>query len=201
CMNSTMRLNSSRSNQVPCCLQMSTITPEQRAKFMRFINCEQTGQGTYFTLFVSLAACAGSCAANPSTADCCSRSAQSISNEATSSQSPKQRSHSCTSVEPMVTRAMSVWQRGHFRSFASATSGTAAAAPQRWQCLLPTNIIAKHDGQATVARRELQNWHNGASVELAAPQLGQCRVSACILLILAATRKCGLAETAVTCFH
>ena len=52
-MNSTMRLNSSRSNQVPCCLQISTITPEQRAKFIRFINCEHSGHGTYFTLLVS----------------------------------------------------------------------------------------------------------------------------------------------------
>src|SRR4029078_30151 len=107
-MNSTIRLSSSRSNQVPCCLQMSTITPEQRAKFMRFINCEQTGQGTYFTLLASSADCDGSCDAKPSTADCCSRSAQIFSNEATSSQSPKQRSHSCTPVSPMVTRGMSV---------------------------------------------------------------------------------------------
>jgi hypothetical protein len=52
------------------------------------------------------------------------------------------------------------------------------------------NIIAKHEGQATVARREPQNWHSGASVELAAPQFGQLRVSACIAAILAAkTRK------------
>jgi hypothetical protein len=48
------------------------------------------------------------------------------------------------------------------------------------------NIIAKHSGQATVARRELQNWHSGAAVELAAPQFGQLRVSACIVRILAA---------------
>jgi gluconokinase len=54
------------------------------------------------------------------------------------------------------------------------------------------NIIAKHDGQATVARREPQNWHAGASVELAAPQLGQLRVSACIAGILTAQSKCGL---------
>jgi hypothetical protein len=46
------------------------------------------------------------------------------------------------------------------------------------------NIIAKHAGQATVARRELQNWHRGVSVELAAPQFGQLRVSACIVGIL-----------------
>jgi hypothetical protein len=42
------------------------------------------------------------------------------------------------------------------------------------------NIIAKHEGHATVAKRELQNWHKGASLELAAPQFGQFNVSACI---------------------
>ena len=30
---------------VPWPLQMSTITPEQRAKLIRFINCEHSGQG------------------------------------------------------------------------------------------------------------------------------------------------------------
>jgi hypothetical protein len=35
------------------------------------------------------------------------------------------------------------------------------------------NIIAKHEAQATVASRERQNWHSGASVEVAAPQFGQ----------------------------
>ncbi|HLN98494.1 MAG TPA: hypothetical protein VK208_08545 [Pyrinomonadaceae bacterium] len=60
-----------------------------------------------------------------------------------------------------------------------------AAAPQRGQCLLPLNIIAKQEGQAIVASREPQNWHAGASVELAAPQFGQLSVSACIVDILA----------------
>jgi hypothetical protein len=46
------------------------------------------------------------------------------------------------------------------------------------------NIMAKHDGQATVARRDPQNWQSGASVELAAPQFGQLSVSACIVCIL-----------------
>jgi hypothetical protein len=59
------------------------------------------------------------------------------------------------------------------------------------------NIIAKHDGQATVARREPQNWQAGASVELAAPQLGQLRVSACITGILTAQSKCGLQHSRV----
>ena len=42
------------------------------------------------------------------------------------------------------------------------------------------NIMAKHDGQATVASLELQNRQTGESDEIAAPQLGQLRVSACI---------------------
>jgi hypothetical protein len=49
--------------------------------------------------------------------------------------------------------------------------------------------MAKHEGQATVARRDPQNWHSGASVELAAPQFGQLRVSACIARILAGRQK------------
>jgi hypothetical protein len=59
------------------------------------------------------------------------------------------------------------------------------------------NIIAKHEGQATVARRELQNWQAGASVELAAPQFGQLRVSACIAGILSAQSKSGLQQSRV----
>jgi hypothetical protein len=52
------------------------------------------------------------------------------------------------------------------------------------------NIMAKQDGQATVARRDPQNWHIGASVEVAAPQFGQLSVSACTVVILSAkTRK------------
>jgi hypothetical protein len=38
-MNSMMRRNSSLSNQVPCALQTSTTTDEQRAKFTRCISC------------------------------------------------------------------------------------------------------------------------------------------------------------------
>ena len=61
----------------------------------------------------------------------------------------------------------------------------AAAAPQRGQCLLPMNIMPKHDGQATVASRELQYWHCVESEETAAPQLKQFRVSACMRGIVA----------------
>jgi len=59
------------------------------------------------------------------------------------------------------------------------------------------NIIAKHEGQATVASREPQNWQAGASVELAAPQFGQLRVSACTAGILSVQSKCGLQQSCV----
>jgi hypothetical protein len=62
------------------------------------------------------------------------------------------------------------------------------------------NIIAKHDGQAMVASRELQYRHAGASVELAAPQFGQFRVSACIAGILAGESKVDYKLNAVRCF-
>jgi hypothetical protein len=54
------------------------------------------------------------------------------------------------------------------------------------------NITAKHAGQATVARRDPQNWQNGASVEVPAPQFGQLSVSACIERILAVHFSSGL---------
>jgi len=64
------------------------------------------------------------------------------------------------------------------------------------------NIIAKHEGQATVASREPQNWHSGASVEVAAPQLGQLSVSACTLRILAgAFRKRRDVDYEMTLFY
>jgi hypothetical protein len=39
------------------------------------------------------------------------------------------------------------------------------------------NIIAKHDGHATVANFDSQYWQRGASDEIAAPQFGQLSVS------------------------
>ena len=63
--------------------------------------------------------------------------------------------------------------------------GFAAAAPHRGQCLLPKNIIAKHEGQATVARRASQKRHCGESLATEAPHIGQLRVSASITNILA----------------
>ncbi|MEP6742204.1 MAG: hypothetical protein ABJB61_06870, partial [bacterium] len=56
-------------------------------------------------------------------------------------------------------------------------------------CLLPTKIMPKHDGQATVASREPQNRQSGSSIAVAAPQLGQFSVSACITRILAVAIK------------
>jgi len=71
---------------------------------------------------------------------------------------------------------MFAWQRGHFNGAASASSARAAAAPQCGQCLLPMNIMPKHEGQATVASREPQKIQVVASDELAAPQFGQLSV-------------------------
>jgi hypothetical protein len=42
------------------------------------------------------------------------------------------------------------------------------------------NIMAKHDGHATVASFDSQYWHCGESDEIAAPQFGQFRVCASI---------------------
>jgi len=80
-------------------------------------------------------------------------------------------------------------QRGHLVSSAALVVGTTAAAPQRGQCLLPTKIMPKHEGQATVASREPQKRHSGSSVAVAAPQFGQLSVSACINRILTAAIK------------
>ena len=44
-MNSTMRRNSSGSNQTPCDRHESSITPEQPAKLKRFISSAQTAHG------------------------------------------------------------------------------------------------------------------------------------------------------------
>ena len=51
-----------------------------------------------------------------------------------------------------------------------------------------------------VASREPQNWHAGASVELAAPQFGQFSVSACIDGILAGESQVDYELNAVRCF-
>jgi len=42
------------------------------------------------------------------------------------------------------------------------------------------NIMAKHAGQAIVASCAPQYWQFGASVDVAAPHIGQFSVSACI---------------------
>ena len=44
------------------------------------------------------------------------------------------------------------------------------------------NIIPKQDGHATVASFDSQYWHCGESDEIAAPQLGQLRVCACMIV-------------------
>ncbi|HKP46595.1 MAG TPA: hypothetical protein VJT50_08340 [Pyrinomonadaceae bacterium] len=84
----------------------------------------------------------------------------------------------------MATAFIFTRQRGHSKTDAVA-SGTTVVLPQRGQCLLPAKIIPKQKGHATVAKREPQNLHTGSAVSVAAPQLGQLSVSACISGILA----------------
>jgi hypothetical protein len=43
------------------------------------------------------------------------------------------------------------------------------------------NIMPKHDAHAMVASFDSQYWQCDASEEIAAPQFGQLRVSACIV--------------------
>jgi hypothetical protein len=128
----------------------------------------------------------------PNTAACSSRSAQIFSKEETSSHRPRHSPHSRTVVEPIVTDCMSTLQRGHLRASSSTPERLAAAAPQRGQCLLPINIMPKHEAHAIVARREPQYRHWGASVAVAAPHIGQLRVSACICGILPSRQEAGL---------
>ena len=52
--------------------------------------------------------------------------------------------------------------------------------------------MPKHEGQATVASREPQYMHSAASVDVAAPHIGQLSVSACISGILAGGVDAGL---------
>jgi hypothetical protein len=63
------------------------------------------------------------------------------------------------------------------------------------------NIMPKHEGQATVASRELQYWHSGASVDVAAPHIGQLSVSACISSILAVEFKLDYGTMPVRCWR
>jgi len=73
---------------------------------------------------------------------------------------------------------MGTRHRGQFSGVASTPADRAAAAPQCEQNFAPRNIIPKHDGQETVARRAPQWSHLVASVEAEAPHIGQLSVSA-----------------------
>src|SRR5436305_12520710 len=77
---------------------------------------------------------------------------------------------------------MSTAHRGHVKIDNVAGLASTAAAPQCRQCLLPMNIMPKQDGHAMVASFDSQYWHFGESDEIAAPQLGQFRVCACMML-------------------
>jgi len=75
---------------------------------------------------------------------------------------------------------MSTSQRGHFKIESALAVDATAATPQCGQCRAPMNIMPKQDGHATVASFDSQYWHCGESDEIAAPQLGQLRVCACM---------------------
>ena len=79
-----------------------------------------------------------------------------ISSRLVSSQMPKQRPHSLSSVSPSLTRSSGTEQSGQLSPVSPSTGPRDAAAPQWGQCLLPANIMPKQDGQATVARRAPQ---------------------------------------------
>ncbi len=83
-------------------------------------------------------------------------------------------------------------QRGQLRGDKFPLSRADAAAPQRGQCLLPMNIMPKHEAQAIVASREPQYLQSGSSVDVAAPHIGQLSVSAFISRILTVESKTGL---------
>src|SRR5256885_8810727 len=179
--NSTMARSSDASNQVPWPLHTSTMTPEHRAKLIRFINSPHCGQGEYRILLPSSFGsiwCDGAGEAAPSTADCSSRLMQIRSNDATSSQMPPQCSHSRICSPAILIEVISILQRGHFRIESSAAEASDAMAPQCGQCLLPMNIIPKHDAQAIVASFDSQYLHCGESDEIAAPQFGHFSVCA-----------------------
>jgi len=77
---------------------------------------------------------------------------------------------------------MSTSQRGHFKTDNVAGTAATAAAPQCGQCLLPMNIIPKQDGHAAVASFDSQYLHCSESDEIAAPQFGQLRDCACMIV-------------------
>src|ERR1051325_9135791 len=83
---------------------------------------------------------------------------------------------------PSLTDDMSILQRGHLSIDSAAELASAAIAPQCGQCLLPRNIMPKHEGHMTVASFDSQYWHCGESDEMAAPQFGQFRLCAFIAL-------------------
>ena len=57
--------------------------------------------------------------------------------------------------------------------------------------------MPKHEAQAIVASFDSQYWQRGESEEIAAPQLGQLRVSACIAVAQQALLQLNIPQTAV----
>src|SRR5271170_1253857 len=107
----------------------------------------------------------------PSTAACCSWSAQICCTESASAQTPSHCGHSSKCALPITTACISKLQRGQSSGASAASSVQSAFAPQWEQNFEPTNIIPKHEGQATVASRAPQCSHRGESGEAAAPHI------------------------------
>src|SRR5829696_361499 len=119
-----------------------------------------------------------------STADCCSLSVQRASNVSTVSQKPPQFVHSRRFVLSISNDSRGFLHLGQFAGMpVSTTSAGTARVPQLPQNSLPRNMSRRHEGHATVFRRDLQNSHCVRSLATAPPQFGQFNASGCISLI------------------
>src|SRR5581483_6348534 len=107
-----------------------------------------------------------------------SRSSQICWRVVESTHMPSQEGHSKRLRLPIWTEFMADLHLGQGSGVPSAEWSGWATAPQWGQNFEPTNIMPKHCGHATVASAAAQNLHLAESEEMAAPQLGQWRVSA-----------------------
>src|SRR5688572_25902459 len=115
------------------------------------------------------------------TADCCSLSAQSVSKVSAFVHRPPHPMHSRTAVASIRIDSSGLLQRGQSPTFTSVITSTLRVfLPQCSQNLAPRNIRPRHEGHATVFRRELQNSHCVLLLSTAPPQSGQCSDCGCI---------------------
>src|SRR5262245_17702993 len=98
---------------------------------------------------------------------------------------------------PMLIDDISILHLGHFSGASCDAAAVAAAAPQCGQWRLPMNIMPKHEAHAIVASFDSQYWQCEESDEIAAPQFGQLRVSACISFAQGTLVQLNILETGV----